>query len=148
MKLSPEVNLLAVAHYLQALEVQRYANKIVTILGSKSPHIQNVAVGGVANPLSPDSQSVLTVERLLAVKDWIDELDDFVKNVYLIDVAAIGAFYADWTDLRPRHHRLPVGAGYSAGHQGHAVCPAGRLHRQRRCIHLQADQRFQRQVLR
>jgi hydrogenase large subunit len=66
MKLPPEVNLLAVAHYLQALEVQRYANKIVSILGSKTPHIQNVAVGGVANPLALDSQSVLTVERLLA----------------------------------------------------------------------------------
>ena len=97
MKLSPEVNLLACAHYLQALEVQRYANKIVSILGSKTPHIQNVAVGGVANPLSTDSQSVLTIERLLAVKEWIDKLDDFVKNVYLVDLAAIGAFYADWT---------------------------------------------------
>jgi hydrogenase large subunit len=97
MKLTPEVNLLAVVHYMQALEVQRYANKIVTILGSKSPHIQNVAVGGVANPLSLDSQSVLTIERLLAVKEWIDKLNDFVKNVYLVDVAAIGAFYADWT---------------------------------------------------
>ncbi|MBI4757226.1 MAG: nickel-dependent hydrogenase large subunit [Betaproteobacteria bacterium] len=97
MKLPPEVNLLAAAHYLQALEVQRYANKIVAILGSKTPHIQNVAVGGVANALSTDSQSVLTVERLMAVKGWIDKLDDFVKNVYLVDVAAIGAFYADWT---------------------------------------------------
>ena len=99
MKLSPEVNLLAVSHYLQALEVQRYASKIVAILGSKSPHIQNVAVGGVSNALSLDSQSVLTMERLLAVKEWMIKLDDFVKNVYLIDVAAIGAFYADWTKV-------------------------------------------------
>ena len=99
MKLSPEVNLLAVAHYLQALEVQRKANKIVSILGSKTPHIQNVAVGGVANPLATDSQSVLTVERLMAIKGCIDELADFVKNVYLIDVAAVGAFYADWTKI-------------------------------------------------
>ncbi len=97
MKLPPEVNLLACSHYLQALEVQRYASKIVSILGSKSPHIQNVAVGGVANALAVDSQSVLTVERLLAVKEWIDKLTDFVKNVYLIDVAAVGAFYPDWT---------------------------------------------------
>lgn len=97
MKLPPEVNLLAVAHYLQALEVQRKANKIVSILGAKTPHIQNLAVGGVANAISTDSQSVLTVERLLAIKGYIDELADFVKNVYLIDVAAIGAFYADWT---------------------------------------------------
>ncbi len=99
MKLSPEVNLLAVAHYLQALEVQRKANKIVSILGAKTPHIQNVAVGGVANPLATDSQAVLTVERLMAIKGFIDELDDFVKNVYLIDVAAVGAFYADWTKV-------------------------------------------------
>jgi hydrogenase large subunit len=97
MKLPPEVNLLAVAHYLQALDVQRKANKIVAILGSKTPHIQNVAVGGVANPIATDSQSVLTVERLMAIKGWIDELADFVHNVYLVDVAAIGAFYADWT---------------------------------------------------
>ncbi|MCX7163817.1 MAG: nickel-dependent hydrogenase large subunit [Rhodocyclales bacterium] len=99
MKLSPEVNLLAVAHYLQALEVQRKANKIVSILGAKTPHIQNVAVGGVANPLATDSQAVLTVERLMAIKGFIDELSDFVKNVYLIDVAAVGAFYADWTKV-------------------------------------------------
>jgi len=97
MKLPPEVNLLAVAHYLQALDVQRKANKIVSVLGSKTPHIQNLAVGGVANPIATDSQSVLTVERLMAIKGWIDELADFVKNVYLVDVAAVGAFYADWT---------------------------------------------------
>ncbi|MDD2919351.1 nickel-dependent hydrogenase large subunit [Rhodoferax sp.] len=99
MKLSPEVNLLAVSHYLQALEVQRKANKIVSILGSKTPHIQNVAVGGVANPLATDSEAVLTVERLMAIKGYIDDLADFVKNVYLIDVAAVGAFYPEWTKI-------------------------------------------------
>ncbi len=101
MKLSPEVNLMATAHYLQALDVQRKANKIVSILGSKTPHIQNVAVGGVSNALATDSPSVLTVERLVAIKTWIDELADFVKNVYLVDVAAVGAFYADWTKVGP-----------------------------------------------
>ncbi|HPU16470.1 MAG TPA: nickel-dependent hydrogenase large subunit, partial [Polymorphobacter sp.] len=64
-------------------------SKIVAVLGSKSPHIQNVAVGGVANPLSVDSQSVLTIERLLAIKEWMLKLEDFVKNVYLVDVGAI-----------------------------------------------------------
>ena len=48
----------------------------------------------MANALSLDSQSVLTLERLMAIKEWIDSLDDFVKNVYLVDVAAIGAFIA------------------------------------------------------
>jgi len=98
MKLPPEVNLLAAAHYLQALEYQRTANKIVSILGSKTPHIQNLAVGGVANPINLDSQSTLTLERLFAIKGFIDELGAFVEQVYLPDVAAVGAFYADWTN--------------------------------------------------
>jgi len=97
MKLTPEINLVAVAHYLQALDVQRQANKIVTILGSKTPHIQNMAVGGVSNPIAVDSQSVLTVDRLMAIKAQIDKLADFVNKVYLIDVAAVGSVYADWT---------------------------------------------------
>lgn len=97
MRLSPEVNLLAATHYFQALDYQRRINKVVAILGSKTPHIQNLAVGGVANPINPDSQSTLTVERLYYIKTLIDEIGDFINNVYMIDVAAIGAFYADWT---------------------------------------------------
>ncbi len=97
MKLSPEVNLLATAHYLQALEYQRKANQIVTILGSKTPHIQNLAVGGVTNAINMDSQSTLGMERLFYIKTLMDELGDFINNVYLVDVAAIGAMYADWT---------------------------------------------------
>ena len=97
MKLPPEINLIAVAHYFQALDYQRTANKIVSVLGSKTPHIQNLAVGGVANPINLDSQSTLTLERLTYIKSIIDELGDFVRKVYMVDVAAIGAMYADWT---------------------------------------------------
>ena len=97
MKLPPEVNLLAATHYLQALEYQRIANRIVAILGSKTPHIQNLAVGGVANPINPDSQSTLTLERLFAIKAEIDKLGEFVNQAMIPDVAAVGALYADWT---------------------------------------------------
>lgn len=97
MRLSPELNLVAAAHYLQALDYQRRANKIVTILGSKTPHIQNLAVGGVANPINMDSQSTLTLERLFNIRTLISELGDFIKNVYLPDVAIIAATYGDWT---------------------------------------------------
>ncbi|WP_207062107.1 nickel-dependent hydrogenase large subunit [Motiliproteus sp. SC1-56] len=96
MKLPPEVNLIAAAHYLQALEIQREANKIVTVLGGKTPHIQNLAVGGVTNSINMDSQSVLNMERLVYIKSLIDKLDSFVKNAYLVDLAAVGAFYTDW----------------------------------------------------
>jgi hydrogenase large subunit len=97
MQLPPEINLIAVAHYFEALDYQRRANKIVSILGSKTPHIQNLAVGGVANPINLDSQSTLTLERLYYIKDLIDQLGDFIHKVYMVDVAAIAGLYADWT---------------------------------------------------
>jgi hydrogenase large subunit len=96
MKLSPEVNLLAVAHYLQALDVQRKANQAVAILGSKTPNIQNLAVGGVANAINLDSPSALNMEKLYQVKTILDEVQAFITQVYLPDVAAIAASYPDW----------------------------------------------------
>ncbi len=96
MKLSPEVNLLAVAHYLQALDVQRKANQVVAILGSKTPNIQNLAVGGVANAINLDSPAALNMQKLYAVKDLLDQVSGFITQVYLPDVAAIAASYPDW----------------------------------------------------
>ena len=99
MKLPPEVNLIAVAHYLQALECQRDCNRIVALLGGKTPHIQNLAFGGVANPINLDSQSVLNLERLMFVKSCIDRLNDFVTQVYRVDAAIIAAYYPEWLNL-------------------------------------------------
>ena len=63
MHLSPEVNLLAFSHYLQALEYQRKATQVVGMLGSKSPHIQNLQVGGVTNAINLDSHGDLNMEK-------------------------------------------------------------------------------------
>ncbi len=96
MKLPPEVNLLAVAHYLQALEVQRKANQAVAILGGKTPNVQNLAVGGVANAINLDSPAALNMERLYQVKTLLEEVKAFVTQCYLPDVAAIAGFYPEW----------------------------------------------------
>jgi len=96
MKLSPEVNLLAVAHYFQALEYQRKALQIVTILGSKTPNVQNLAVGGVANAINLDNPATLNMEKLYMIKDLFDEVIPFVQQVYFPDVCAIGAMYPEW----------------------------------------------------
>ena len=82
MKLSPEVNLLAVSHYLEALEYQRKVNQVVAILGGKTPNIQNLAVGGVANAINLDNQATLNMEKLYQVKDILDEMQDFIRQVY------------------------------------------------------------------
>jgi hydrogenase large subunit len=96
MKLPPEVNLIAVSHYLQALEYQRKALQVVAILGSKTPNIQNLAVGGVANAINLDNPSTLNMQKLYQVKDLLDDVSAFVQQVYFPDVAAVGAFYTDW----------------------------------------------------
>lgn len=96
MKLSPEVNLLAVAHYLQALEFQQKANQAVAILGGKTPNIQNLAVGGVANPINLDNQAALNMSKLYKVRSLIESTISFVRDVYVPDVCAIGAMYPDW----------------------------------------------------
>jgi len=96
MHLSPDVNLLAVSHYLQALEYQRKANRVVAILGSKTPHIQNLAVGGVTNAINLDNEATLKMEEIYEIKDLLTEVEAFVKQVYLPDVIAIGAMYPEW----------------------------------------------------
>ncbi len=96
MHLPPEVNLLAASHYLQALEYQRKANQVVTILGSKTPNIQNLAVGGVANAINMDNEATLNMKKLYQAKVLLTEVQDFVKNVYLPDVIAIGSMYPEW----------------------------------------------------
>ncbi|WP_413724271.1 hydrogenase 2 large subunit [Sodalis sp. RH16] len=99
MALPPEVNLIAVAHYLQALECQRDATRIVAMLGGKTPHIQNLAVGGVANPINLDAPNVLNMERLMYLKTFIDRLGDFIEQVYRVDTAVILAHYPQWLSL-------------------------------------------------
>jgi hydrogenase large subunit len=96
MKLPPEVNLLAVVHYLQALEYQRYIDSAIAILGGKNPHIQNLAVGGVATAVNPDNEATLNMKRLYLLKDLISKTVEFVEKVYLPDVIAIGSFYPEW----------------------------------------------------
>jgi len=96
MKLPPEANLLAFSHYLQALEYQRKAVQVVGMLGSKSPHIQNLAVGGVSNAINLDNMATLNMDRLVQIKKLLDEVVTFVQQVYVPDACAIAGLYSEW----------------------------------------------------
>jgi hydrogenase large subunit len=85
-----------VSHYLQALEYQRKANQAVAILGSKTPNIQNLAVGGVANAINLDNQATLNMTKLFAVQGLLKEVAEFVQQVYVPDVIAVGSQYPEW----------------------------------------------------
>jgi len=98
-KLPPEANLMAVAHYLEALDFQKEIVKIHTVFGGKNPH-PNWLVGGVPCPINvADTGAVgaINIERLNLVKRIIDESRQFVEQVYIPDLMAIASFYTDWT---------------------------------------------------
>ena len=94
-KLPPEVNLLGVAHYLEALEWQKEIVKIHTIFGGKNPH-PNYLVGGMACAINTNEVNALNAERLAMVKRLLDEAKRFVNNVYIPDILAVAPFYLDW----------------------------------------------------
>ncbi len=98
-KLPPEANLMAVAHYLEALAWQRNVVQIHTIFGGKNPH-PNFLVGGAPSPISVGSgataATALNMEGLNTIKTVIKRMQEFVDQVYLPDTLAIASFYKDW----------------------------------------------------
>jgi len=98
-RLPPEANLMALAHYLEALEWQRRFIKIHAILGGKNPHLQSFLVGGMATPVDPDAQASLNLGTIAALRKLIAEGLDFVTRVYIPDVLAVASFYKDWFSI-------------------------------------------------
>jgi [NiFe] hydrogenase large subunit/hydrogenase large subunit len=98
-KLPPEANLMATAHYLEALEWQKDVIKIHAILGSKNPHPQTFLVGGMSIPIDPDSQNALNADKLFEIKRLLKKAQDFVEKVYIPDLLAVASFYKEWAGI-------------------------------------------------
>ena len=89
-KLPPEANLMAAAHYIEALRLQARAARMHAIFGAKNPHLQSLVVGGVT------SVKDLTPDRIAEFLYTTKETQDFIENVYLPDLLAVASFYKDW----------------------------------------------------
>jgi Ni,Fe-hydrogenase I large subunit len=99
-RLPPEVDLLAVSHYLDALEFQRDFIRVQAVLGGKNPHPQTYLVGGMATAMDPNSpEAVINPERIDFLRERIERAKDFVDQVYVPDVVAVAGFYPEWTQL-------------------------------------------------
>jgi hydrogenase large subunit len=110
-KLPPAANLMAVAHYLEALAWQRDVVQIHTILGGKNPH-PNFLVGGAPSAISIHSghegkghgphyrggagATALNQTGLEQIQNVINKMRSFVDQVYVPDTLAIAGFYKDW----------------------------------------------------
>jgi hydrogenase large subunit len=98
-KLPAEGNLLAVAHYLEALDWQREVIKMHAVLGGKNPHPQTYLVGGMALPVDGSSRHALNAERITQLRGWAAQALDFVQKVYIPDLLLVASFYKDWAGL-------------------------------------------------
>jgi hydrogenase large subunit len=98
-KLPPEANLMAVAHYLEALDWQREYIRVHALLGGKNPHLQTFLVGGMSTPIDPNSQHALNADSIALLKGLQAQANQFVKQVYLPDVLAVAPFYLDWAGI-------------------------------------------------
>ena len=95
--LPPEANLLAVAHYVEALEFQRDYIRIHAVLGGKNPHLQTYLVGGMSTAMDPNEpQATINPERITLLAELASKAQAFVDQVYIPDVLAVAGFYRDW----------------------------------------------------
>ncbi len=97
-KLPPEANLMAVAHYLEALRWQKEIIKIHTVFGGKNPH-PNYLIGGMACTIDLQSDNAINMERLNLVRRLIEEAMAVVEHMYLPDLFAVASFYPEWTQI-------------------------------------------------
>jgi Ni,Fe-hydrogenase I large subunit len=95
--LPPEANLLAVAHYIEALEFQKDYIRIHAVLGGKNPHLQTYLVGGMATSMDPNEPgATINPERITFLTELASKAQAFVDQVYVPDVLAVASFYKDW----------------------------------------------------
>ncbi len=104
-RLPPAANLMALAHYLEALDWQRDVIRLHTIFGGKNPH-PNFLVGGMASAINLADTATINAARLSDVADMIVKARRFVEEVYWPDLVAIAGFYKDWAAIGsgPRHY--------------------------------------------
>jgi len=97
-RLPPEANLMAVAHYLEALDWQRDVIRVHTIFGGKNPH-PNFLVGGMASAINLDDTGTINAESFSKVQGMIRRARRFVEEVYWPDLLAIASFYKEWAAI-------------------------------------------------
>lgn len=98
-KLTPEQNLIATVHYLDALEWQKEIVKVHAVFGGKNPH-PNFLVGGMPCSIDLNEANAINAERLALVKQKLQEGKDFIDQVYIPDLLMIAEVYKDeWSKI-------------------------------------------------
>jgi quinone-reactive Ni/Fe-hydrogenase large subunit len=89
-KLTPEQNLIHMNHYLEALRIQRELSKAVAIFAGKTPHPQNLVVGGVTSVAD-----MLNPQRLNDFMFIVKDAREFIERAYIPDMKMIVKAYEE-----------------------------------------------------
>jgi hydrogenase large subunit len=117
-RLPPEVNLLAVAHYLEALTWQKDFIRLHAALGGKNPHPQTFLVGGMSTAMDPNEPfAVINPERITFLRKLVKDARRFVEQVYIPDVLAIAPLYKEWFGYGEGLGNFLCYGDYSTGNQ-------------------------------
>nr|NJM00975.1 nickel-dependent hydrogenase large subunit [Desulfobacula sp.] len=99
---SPDINIGALKHYIESLEIQKKANKASAIFGGRFPHATAIFPGGCTQ--SP------TVDHISSYRSLISEVRDFIHQKYIPDILAVAAgFPAYWNIGKSRGGFLSYG---------------------------------------
>ncbi len=96
-----------VGHYIKAMDIYRKAQEAATIFGGKWPHDAAIVAGGVSENITADK-----ITQFL----WrLEEVADFVENIYIPDVVAVAKAYNDYLAMGTGCRNLLAYDGYTFG---------------------------------
>lgn len=87
-RLPKDADIAALSHYVQALEARRNAHKMLSIFGGKMPHNIGIVPGGITE--------VVTTDKIASFLWFLNDLRDFIDNVYIPDIVAVAQVYSDY----------------------------------------------------
>lgn len=98
-KLTPEQNLIATVHYLDALDWQKEIVKVHAVFGGKNPH-PNFLVGGMPCSIDLNEANSINADRLALVEQKLRQGKEFIDQVYIPDLLMIADVYKDeWSKI-------------------------------------------------
>ncbi|MGN7611106.1 nickel-dependent hydrogenase large subunit [Magnetococcales bacterium HHB-1] len=112
------INLGAIEHYLEALDMRRLAHQMAAVFSGKIPHAASLIAGGVTERIDP--------RKILYYQSRLDKLHDFIKNRYLPDVIAVAKAYPQYFSIgRGNGNFLAYGAFPQSDQTDDLLFPGG-----------------------
>lgn len=115
-----ELNLQAIRHYLEALDMRALAHRMAAVFGGKLPHVATLVPGGVTEKV--------TAEKIAAYQAMLKKLRRFINDSYLSDVVEVAGAFPEYAKIgRGCGNFLVYGVFPEASGGGTKFFPSGTL---------------------